>query len=339
VANKKVLIVDRAETSIKLSSWIDKLKLPVDVEQTSCFLEARRFIVDTKPDIIFLGAELEDGRGSFFLKKIMTHLPVPIVMLKDAPSDEFKMQCFVTGAIDVLDRSELRRYGDELAERLKLNIIEARERMEQKSLIGKWNVSGARKTPRKRRFNVIAIGSSTGGTEALAAIVKDLPSGLPPIVIAQHMPPEFTASFAQRLNGLGPLRVKEAAAGDILEKGWAYVAPGRNHMQLRRLQTQTKIEILSDLGEHKYSPSVDVLFDSVAKYYASSAVGFLLTGMGRDGAKGMLNMRSRGAHTINQDEASSAIYGMPKEAKLLGASELELPLDKMAQYIVQLFDE
>lgn len=334
---RKVLIVDRPELSLKTAHAIRKLKLETDVMEVSRLVEARKALLDSPPEVMFLGAEIEEQRGSYFLKKVMQHLPVPVVMVADDPSKEFRSECLLVGAIDVLDRRDFRRMSAEHIERLKRDILESKSLMERKRLFGKNELSSERKREKRRKFSIIAIGASTGGTEAIASIMKRLPAGLPPIVIAQHMPPKFTASFAQRLNAIGPVRVKEAEVGDVCEKGWAYVAPGRKHMAVKRFPSQSKLEIIEDLGDHRYSPSVDVLFHSVARHYGTSALSLILTGMGKDGAKGMLDIKHRGGHTIAQNESSSAIYGMPKEAMLLGACDMDLDLDKIPDYIQQLF--
>jgi two-component system chemotaxis response regulator CheB len=181
---------------------------------------------------------------------------------------------------------------------------------------------------------IIAIGSSTGGTEALYKILKEFPSAIPGIVIVQHIPPVFSRMFAERMNNQTALTVKEAKTGDYIEPGVAFVAPGDKHMRIKRIGDKYKLEVFEGDKVNGHCPSVDVLFNSVAKECAKKAIGVILTGMGHDGAEGLLNMKQNGSFTLGQDEKSSVVYGMPKAAFELGAVEQQLPLASIAQAIM-----
>jgi two-component system chemotaxis response regulator CheB len=182
----------------------------------------------------------------------------------------------------------------------------------------------------KSSDQVIAIGSSTGGTEALRAVLTQLPPDAPGIVIVQHMPEKFTSQFAARLDAACQIRVSEARHGDRILRGHALIAPGNQHMTVARSGAVYSVQLNSDPPVSHHRPSVDVLFDSCARFLGANVVGVILTGMGNDGARGMLAMRKSGARTIAQDEATSVVFGMPKEAIALGAVERVLPLDEVA---------
>lgn len=180
---------------------------------------------------------------------------------------------------------------------------------------------------------VVVIGASTGGTEAVKIVLQHLVAGMPPILVVQHMPEMFTAAFARRLDSVSPLSVKEAEDGDPLRRGWVYVAPGHSHLAIRRTPTGYHCRLLKDAPVNRHRPSVDVLFRSAAEHLGATAIGVLLTGMGKDGAAGLLEMRRKGAWTIAQDETSCVVYGMPREAAMLGAVAEVLPLDRIAPYL------
>ncbi|HVV82296.1 MAG TPA: chemotaxis-specific protein-glutamate methyltransferase CheB, partial [Kofleriaceae bacterium] len=181
---------------------------------------------------------------------------------------------------------------------------------------------------------VIAIGASTGGTEALRELLSALPPDAPGVVVVQHMPPLFTRSFADRLDSLCRIRVKEAEDGDPVLPGHALIAPGGRHLKLRRNGAACTVEVFDGAPVNGHRPSVDVLFHSCAQRLGASAVGVILTGMGRDGAHGLAAMRRRGAHTIAQDQATSVVFGMPREAIERGAAEQVLPLDRIARAVI-----
>ena len=187
----------------------------------------------------------------------------------------------------------------------------------------------------KQNIELIAMGASTGGTEALLAVLKELPGNLPPIVITQHMPPVFTEMYAERLDRLCAMEVREAKDGDALYPGLCLIAPGGLQMRVHRDVLGTRVSCKEEDKVSGHCPSVDVLFHSVAEAYKASAIGILLTGMGKDGAKGLLAMHEQGAYTLGQDEKSSVVYGMPMEAYKLGAVSQQGNLQQIAQYLLQ----
>ena len=187
----------------------------------------------------------------------------------------------------------------------------------------------------KQHIELIAMGASTGGTEALLAVLKELPGNLPPIVITQHMPPVFTEMYAERLNRLCAMEVREAKDGDELYSGLCLIAPGGLQMRVHKDVLGARVSCTEEDKVSGHCPSVDVLFHSVAEQYEASAIGILLTGMGKDGAKGLLAMHERGAYTLGQDEKSSVVYGMPMEASKLGAVSQQGNLEQIPQYLLQ----
>lgn len=186
---------------------------------------------------------------------------------------------------------------------------------------------------------VIAIGASTGGTEAISRILRDFPGNMPGIVIVQHIPPVFSRMFAERLNASTMLNIKEAGNGDYLEQGKVLIAPGDQHMRIKRIGDRYKVECFDGEKVNGHCPSVDVLFESVAREVGSNAIGVILTGMGYDGAKGLLSMKRRGARTIGQDEESSVVYGMPKAAFNIGAIDKQVHLDNISKLLLNMSRE
>ncbi|WOI24644.1 chemotaxis response regulator protein-glutamate methylesterase [Cobetia amphilecti] len=197
-------------------------------------------------------------------------------------------------------------------------------------------IAAASRRPLLSSEKLIAVGASTGGTEAIRAVLQSLPADAPAILVTQHMPPGFTRSFAERLNGLCRIAVKEAAHGERILPGHAYIAPGDAHLTLSRSGANYVVTLDQRPPVNRHRPSVDVLFDSVARVAGRNAVGVILTGMGRDGARGLLQMREAGAHTIAQDEQSCVVYGMPREAVELGAAESVLPLSRISGHLLHL---
>ena len=182
---------------------------------------------------------------------------------------------------------------------------------------------------------IIFVGASTGGTEAVKTFLSGIPENCPPILIVQHMPESFTGSFAARLNSLCKPRVIEAQGGEVLESGVVYIAPGHSHLKIRRTPSGYLTELMKTAPVNRHRPSVDVLFDSAAEIVGKNAVGVILTGMGKDGANGLLRMRQAGARTFGQDEATCVVYGMPREAALIGAVEEVAPLGELPRRVMQ----
>ena len=297
---------------------------------------ARDKIVQLKPDVLTLDVEMPRMDGITFLRKLMAYHPMPVLVVSSLTpkGGDLALEAMDAGAVDVLCKpGSAFSVGDlsvELIDKIKAASRASLKRLSVKS-------SEAQRLSLTRTTNkVVAIGASTGGTQALQEIMSALPANSPGIVIVQHMPEHFTRSFANRLNQLSAMTVKEAENNDTVAPGKALIAPGNHHMLLRRSGAMYYVEVKSGPLVSRHRPSVDVLFKSVAKYAGANAVGVILTGMGADGADGLREMRDAGGRTIAQDEASCVVFGMPKEAIARGAAEAVLPLDKIAAAILQM---
>ena len=298
---------------------------------------ARDKIVSLRPDVITLDVEMPRMDGVTFLRKLMKHHPIPAIIVSSltAAGSELAMEALNCGAVDVMckpgtaysvgDMSEL------LIEKIKAAAhVDMKKRAESVKERAQ-NQQPVQKLAMTRTTNkIIAIGASTGGTEAVKDVLEMFPAGAPGTVIVQHMPEYFTKSFAERLNANCDIDVKEAENGDRVIPGRALLAPGNKHMVLKRSGAIYMVEIKDGPLVFHQRPAVEVLFNSVASYAGSNAVGVILTGMGKDGAKGLLAMKEAGAYTIVQDEASSVVWGMPGEAFKVGAATIVLPLKKIA---------
>lgn len=298
---------------------------------------AREKIKTLNPDVLTLDVEMPKMDGLTFLEKLMRGRPIPVVMVSSLTEAgcETTLRALELGAVDFITKPkiDLREGMEELAadliEKVKAAAV-AKVRSEGLEARG-HGTSGAPRAPRsaplasqamiKTTDTIIAIGSSTGGTEAVKDVLQVLPPNTPPILITQHMPERFTKTWADRMNQLSRISVKEAQDGDSVLAGHALVAPGNYHMTLVRSGARYSVRVSQEEPVNRHRPSVDVLFDSVARYAGGNAVGVLLTGMGADGARGLLAMKQAGAFTIAQDEASCVVFGMPKEAIKLGAAD------------------
>jgi two-component system chemotaxis response regulator CheB len=285
------------------------------------------------PDVILLDVEMPKMDGITFLKQIMAQHPTPVVICSSLTEKgtALTLEAFSAGAVAVFTKATLgvRQHLQSIANDL---IRAIREASQAKTTTVRPQIKAepvAMVTPLQTTHSltrttdrVVAIGTSTGGTIALENILTQLPQDVPGIVIVQHMPEKFTAAFAERLNGLCAIEVREAKNGDRVLQGCALIAPGGYHTQVVRNGAFYCTEVFDAPPVNRHKPSVDVLFRSVAKAVGRNALGMILTGMGDDGARGLLSMRQAGANTIAQDEASSVVFGMPKEAIKLGAAEL-----------------
>jgi two-component system, chemotaxis family, protein-glutamate methylesterase/glutaminase len=327
----RVLIVDDSAIVRRILS--DALSEANDIEVVGTAPDpyvARDKILALKPDVLTLDIEMPRMDGLTFLRKLMQFRPLPAVVISSLAQKNCRaaLDAVAFGAVEVLAKpggpysvGELRFT---LADKIRAAALAKRQKPEETAVAPPLTA---------RAFapgTVIAIGASTGGTEAIAAVMKSVPAGAPPIVIVQHIPPVFSRAFAERLNASCAVEVKEAADGDELHPGRALVAPGDFHMLLRKRAGSYTVEVKTGARVCYQRPSVDVLFFSVAEAAGSHAIGALLTGMGADGAEGLLKMRQAGAHTIAQDEASCAIFGMPREAIERGATDRVLPLRQIA---------
>lgn len=296
--------------------------------------EARDAIIEYNPDVMTLDVELPRMSGIEFLQKLMPQYPVPTVMISSLSDAVF--DAMDAGAVDFVNKPS-GLSAEQLNNFMKTELI---TKIKIASTVKVGNLKKLKPMPQvpvgvnsSDNVQVVAIGASTGGTEAIFDVVKRFNRDIPGVVIVQHMPPGFTKMYAERLDNQCKVAVKEAENGDILERGKVLIAPGDKHMKLTRVGGLYRVECFDDEKVSGHRPSVDVLFKSVAKAAASDAVGVILTGMGSDGAKGLLAMRKAGAHTIGEDEKSCVVYGMPKVAYDIGAVEHQCPLENVAAKI------
>jgi two-component system, chemotaxis family, protein-glutamate methylesterase/glutaminase len=302
------------------------------------------------PDVILLDLEMPRMDGLTFLEKIMSQNPVPVVVCSGltGPRTEEAIRALEFGAVDIITKPKvgLRGFLEESAVLLEDTVrAAATARVNKFRLLrGKSSKSNsadvvippmALPVPGQLREKIIAIGASTGGTEALLQVLEQMPENCPGIVAVQHMPEGFTAAFAKRLNGICRIEIKEAADGDKVLSGRAYIAPGNRHTLVRRIGPSYFLEVRDGALVSRHRPSVNVLFRSVAQAAGASAVGILMTGMGDDGADGLLEMKQAEAFTIAQDEASCVVFGMPREAILRGAVDEVLSLSKIPAAILR----
>lgn len=302
------------------------------------------------PDVITLDVEMPRMDGITFLHKIMTQKPIPVVMCSSLTekNSETAMKALEYGAVDIVEKPRMgvKQYLEEskvvICDTVKA-AAEARIGRPKKTLIKvepKLTADAVLEKPISRAMiqttdRIVVVGASTGGTEALKAFLEALPLDAPGMVIVQHMPEHFTAAFSRRLDGICRVSVKEAQNDDTVVRGRALIAPGNKHTLLKRSGARYYVEVKDGPLVSRHRPSVDVLFRSAARYAGKNAVAVIMTGMGDDGAKGMLEMKEAGAYTIAQDEASCVVFGMPKEAIKLGAVKTVAPLDHIAGVVLR----
>lgn len=308
---------------------------------------AKDKIIQLNPDVLTLDVEMPRMDGLTFLKKIMEYRPMPVIMVISLTKrgGDLTLSCLEAGAIDFITKPEIdvqdgiEKMLNDLADKIKLA---ARITVKKR---GMADPKIARATPLpscamiETTNKIIAMGASTGGTEAIRHVLERMPADAPGILITQHMPEKFTRSFAERLNNLCHIEVREAKDGDSIIPGLALIAPGNYHMILRRSGARYFVETHQALPVNGHRPSVDVLFESVAKYAGSNAVGVIMTGMGGDGARGLWMMKENGARTIAQDEETCVVFGMPKEAIRIGAAEKITPLTRIPEEIFKLLQK
>lgn len=304
------------------------------------------------PDVILLDVEMPRMDGITFLKKLMQERPTPVVIcstLTEAGAAT-TVEALSAGAVSIITKPKmgLKHFMSESAQEVitairnaaRVNVKRLAARASLAPIAAKNSADVMLKAPSRSQAmtqtteHIVAIGTSTGGTQALQAVLSALPAVSPGIVIVQHMPPQFTAAFASRLNSLCQIEVREAKDNDRVVPGAALIAPGGKHMMLRRSGAQYFVEIKEGPPVNRHCPSVDVLFRSVAKVAGRNALGVIMTGMGDDGARGLREMRDAGAHTVAQDEATCVVFGMPKEAIRLEAAVRVIPLDNIPQVIL-----
>jgi two-component system chemotaxis response regulator CheB len=350
----RVLIVD--DSAAVRQTLADVLGADDDIEvigtASDPFVAASRLQKEV-PDVITLDVEMPRMDGITFLRKIMSQRPIPVVICSSLTEQgsETLVQAMEAGAVDVIAKPRVDT---------KQFLIESRVRIcDAVKAAAQAKLSPIARPPNRRPVEkkltadvimpppaptramarttekVVCIGASTGGTESLREVLTALPVHSPGIVIVQHMPELFTAAFSRRLDSLAEIEIKEAQDGDTVLPGCALIAPGNKHMLLQRSGARYHVAVKDGPLVSRHRPSVDVLFRSAAQYAASNAVGIIMTGMGDDGAKGLLEMKKAGAHTIAQDEESCVVFGMPKEAIALGAADKVVPLDRIASEILR----
>ena len=301
--------------------------------------EARDMIIKHNPDVMTLDVEMPKMDGIEFLRKLMPQHPMPVVMVSALNSKVF--DALNAGAVDFVNKPSgltKEQLGDFIKNELVTKVkIASTVKISNLKRTKNGDINqGQQDESNVYDKKVIAIGASTGGTEAIYSVLSRLNADIPGIVITQHMPPGFTKMFAERLNNQTRLRVKEAVTGDIIKPGHVLIAPGDKQMKVVKMGNLYKVECFNGPKVSGHCPSVDVLFESVAGACRDEAIGVLLTGMGADGAKGLLKMKHAGAYTIGQDESSCIVYGMPKVAKELGAVGVQVSLDKIPEKIYTL---
>ncbi len=358
----KVLCVDDSALIRSLMTEIINSQPDMTVVATAPDpLVARELIKQHNPDVLTLDVEMPRMDGLDFLEKLMRLRPMPVVMVSSLTErgNEITLRALELGAVDFVTkpkvgiRDGMLDYAEKLADKVR---AASRARVRPAAPVRAPAAAGAGAAPHAGAHaahahapaaaapminnplvsteKLIIVGASTGGTEAIREVLQPLPPDAPAVLIAQHMPPGFTKSFAQRLNGLCRITVKEAEHGERVLPGHAYIAPGHAHLLLARSGANYIAHLSDDPPVNRHRPSVDVLFRSAAQHAGKNAIGVILTGMGRDGAAGLLEMRKAGAFTLAQDEASCIVFGMPREAIALGAADEIASLSEMSRRVM-----
>lgn len=330
----RVLVIDDSAVVRKILTQVLSRDPAIEVVGTAPDpFVGRDKIVALQPDVLLLDVEMPRMDGITFLGKLMQYRPMPVIIVSSITpaGSERALSALRAGALEVVSKPRgsytLGDLAPELIEKIKA-VKNARVKAASSIKPPLVQLSAADMTHR-----IVAIGASTGGTRALEEIVLALPVNIPGTLVVQHMPADFTRAFAERLNGLVPLQIKEAEDGEVISPGKIVIAPGNRHLELRRSGARFTAVVHDQPPVGRHRPSVDVLFRSVAQHAGKNALGVLLTGMGEDGASGLLEMRASGAATIAQDEESSVVFGMPRAAIERGAAQQVLPLDRMAHAI------
>jgi len=340
----KLLIVDHSALMRQLLVQIFQSDPDIHVVGTaSDALSARAKIKDLSPDVLTLDTELPGMDGLQFLEKLMRSRPMPVVMVSSMTKkdSDATLRALSLGAVDYITKPTINALSEILqhAEAIVSRVKDAANARVHPHFIP--SVRTPEKAPGKYLHSkvraVVAIGSSTGGTEALRELLVSLPADFPGIVIVQHMSPAFTKPFASRLDSVCSMQVKQAQDGDLIMQGQVLVAPGGYQMEVHSQGMGFCVKVYEGERVNLHRPSVDVLFRSCATALGRNAYGVILTGMGADGARGMLEMKQANGHTIAQDEATCVVFGMPKEAIRLGGVDQVLPLDQIGQALLQMF--
>jgi two-component system, chemotaxis family, protein-glutamate methylesterase/glutaminase len=351
----RVLVVDDSAVVRQALTQILQSDPAIEVMATASdpYVAVERIAAEV-PDVITLDVEMPRMDGITFLEQIMTQCPVPVVICSTltARGSETALAALEKGAVEIITKPKLgtKQFFEEASIRI-CDIVKsaAQVRMQERrtprraaptaippkltadAMLARGSSQAMIQTTEK----IVVVGASTGGTEALREFLEALPPDAPGVVIVQHMPEKFTASFAARLDALCRITVKEASDGDSVIRGQALIAPGNRHLLLKRSGARYYVEVREGPLVSRHRPSVDVLFRSAARYAGKNAVGVIMTGMGDDGAQGMLELKQAGAHTIAQDEASCVVFGMPAEAIKRGGVDQVLPLEELANEVVR----
>jgi len=303
--------------------------------------DARDKLLELNPDVMTCDVEMPKLNGVEFIRRLLPQYKIPIIVVSSVSDIVF--DAMEAGAVDFLSKPDARipNAFDNFISELILKIkgaanVNLSANLGQATKSNIHSVVGRNDLPQSNS-RLIAIGASTGGTEAVYSILKVLPKTVPGIVVVQHIPPVFSKMFAERLNLQTDFKVKEAQTGDIIESGSVLVAPGDKHIKIKRIGDKYIVELAQGVKVSGHCPSVDVLFESVAKAAGKNAVGVILTGMGQDGATGLMSMRRLGARTIGQDKESSVVYGMPKVAFDIGAVEKQVSLSSIPSVLFNMF--
>jgi two-component system chemotaxis response regulator CheB len=306
-------------------------------------IAAREMIKSLNPDVLTLDVEMPKMDGLEFLARLMKLRPMPVVMISSltARGSEVTLQALELGAVDFVAKpraesaSLLQGYAEEIRDKIRAaSSAHLRRRPVGATAAARVEPPVGTLSSRVLNERLIAIGASTGGTEAIKEVLVRLPAEMPGVVMVQHMPETFTPSFAKRLDSLCKLHVIEAQGGERIQPGCAYLAPGHSHLLVKKSGAGWVTELAQSEPVNRHRPAVDVLFNSVAKEVGRSAIGVILTGMGKDGAQGMLAMHQSGAWNIGQDQETSVVYGMPREAAQVGAVDEVVSLNNVAARIM-----
>lgn len=343
----KVLVID--DSALIRSILTEIINSQTDMEVVGVApnpLVARDLIKQTNPDVLTLDVEMPKMDGLEFLEKLMRLRPTPVVMISSLTekSSEITMRALELGAVDFVTKPKLSiqsgmlEYTNLITDKVRIaSRAKLKARVQTITGSSQGGILPSMKNPLLSSEKLIIVGASTGGTEAIKSFLLQMPTDCPGILITQHMPEGFTTSFAKRLDGMCKISVCEAQTGQRILPGHAYIAPGHSHLLLSRSGANyvTLLEQSAPVNRHR--PSVDVLFKSAATYAGKNAVGVIMTGMGKDGALGMLEMREAGAYNFAQDEASCVVFGMPREAIAIGATHEVVPLDDLASKVLHHF--
>lgn len=332
----RVLIVD--DSAVVRRIFTQELTRDPEIEVVGSAPDpyvARRKIAELRPDVLTLDVEMPRMDGLTFLKKLMQHYPLPVIVVSSLTTKggDLAMEALDNGAVEVMCKPGAAYSVGDLSVDL-IEKIKAAARVKPTARQASAAPARPHAALSETTNKVIAIGASTGGTEALRVVIERFPRNAPGTLVVQHMPEGFTKSFAERLDSVSDVEVKEAEPGDHVVPGRVLIAPGNRHLMLSRSGALYQAQVKAGPLVCRHRPSVQVLFNSVARFAGANAVGVILTGMGADGAEGLLNVRRQGAPTIAQDEASSVVFGMPKEAIQRGAAVYVEPLDRITDRIV-----